>query len=79
MKNINKKRKKKENKIAARINFHAQHRTKTTLVFLPADAETSWSLLPSSVILLSRQSATRKHLFLYPQDDRLGLKKPKKG
>ena len=27
--------------------------TKTTLVFLPADGEASWSLLPSSVSLLS--------------------------
>ena len=30
-----------------------EHGTKTTLVFLPADGETSWSLLPSSVSLLS--------------------------
>ena len=29
------------------------HGTKTTLVFLPADGEDSWSLLPSSVSLLS--------------------------
>ena len=30
-----------------------EHGTKTTTVFLPADGETSWSLLPSSVSLLS--------------------------
>ena len=30
-----------------------EHATKTTLVFLPADGEASWSLLPSSVSLLS--------------------------
>ena len=30
-----------------------EHGTKTTLVFLPADAESSWSLLSSSVSLLS--------------------------
>ena len=30
-----------------------EHGTKTTPVFLPADAETSWLLLPSSVSLLS--------------------------
>ena len=30
-----------------------EHGTKTTLVFLPADGETFWSLLPSSVSLLS--------------------------
>ena len=30
-----------------------EHGTKTTLVFLPADGEASWVLLPSSVSLLS--------------------------
>ena len=30
-----------------------EHGTKTTTVFLPADGEASWSLLPSSVSLLS--------------------------
>ena len=30
-----------------------KHGTKTTLVFLPADREASWLLLPSSVSLLS--------------------------
>ena len=30
-----------------------EHGTKTTPVFLPADAETSWLLLPGSVSLLS--------------------------
>ena len=30
-----------------------EHGTKTTPVFLPADGEASWSLLPSSVSLLS--------------------------
>ena len=40
-------------KIAATAYFHAQHGTKTTLVFLPADGEASWSLLQSSASLLS--------------------------
>ena len=31
-----------------------KHGTKTTPVFLPADGEASWPLLPSSVSLLSR-------------------------
>ena len=31
----------------------AKHGTKTTPVFLPADGEASWSLLPSSVCLVS--------------------------
>ena len=30
-----------------------EHGTKTSTVFLPADGEASWSLLPSSVSLLS--------------------------
>ena len=30
-----------------------EHGSKTTLVFLPADGEASWLLLPSSVSLLS--------------------------
>ena len=30
-----------------------EHGTKTTLVFLPADGEASWLLLPSLVSLLS--------------------------
>ena len=30
-----------------------EHDTKTTLVFLPADGEASWLLLPSLVSLLS--------------------------
>ena len=30
-----------------------EHGTKTTPVFLPADGETSWALLPSLVSLLS--------------------------
>ena len=30
-----------------------EHDTKTTPIFLPADGEASWSLIPSSVSLLS--------------------------
>ena len=32
---------------------HMEHGTKTILLFLPVDGEVSWSLLPSSVSLLS--------------------------
>ena len=40
--------------------------TKTTPVFLPADGEDSWSLLPSLVCLLSGGTVQpEKHLFLY--------------
>ena len=57
-----------------------EHGTKITQVFLPADGEASRLLLPSLVSLLSgkQHSAIRKHLFLYPQSDRSGLRKPKK-
>ena len=34
-------------------HFHARHGTKAILVFLPADGEASWLLLPSLVSLLS--------------------------
>ena len=39
--------------IAVGTHFHSRHATKTTPVFLPADGEASWSLLPISVSLLS--------------------------
>ena len=38
--------------IAVGTHFDAQHGTKTTPVFLPADGEASWSLLPSLISLL---------------------------
>ena len=38
--------------IAVGTQFHARHGTKTIPVFLPADWEASWSLLPSLVSLL---------------------------
>ena len=40
-------------KTAIGTHFHAQHGTKTILVFLPTDGEASWSLLPSLVSILS--------------------------
>ena len=39
--------------VAVGTRCHAQHGTKTTSVFLPADGEASWLLLPSLVSLLS--------------------------
>ena len=39
--------------IAVGTHFHVWHGTKITLVVLPADEEAAWSLLPSSVSLLS--------------------------
>ena len=54
-----------------------EHGTKTTLVFLAADVEAFWSPLPSFVTI-RRHNATRKHLLLYPQGVKSGLRKPKK-
>ena len=54
-----------------------EHGTKTTPVFLPADGEASWSLLPSSVSLLSGNTVQPENTFLYSQGDRSGLRKPK--
>ena len=39
--------------IAVGTHFHVRYGTKTIPVFLPVDGEVSWSLLPSSVSLLS--------------------------
>ena len=39
--------------IAVGTHSMHEHGTKTTPVFLPTDGEASWSLLPSSVLLLS--------------------------
>ena len=52
----------------AGTQFPAQHGTKTTPVFLPADGENSWFLLQNfGLLTIRRLSATRKHLFWYPQ------------
>ena len=42
--------------ISARTHFHAQNDTGITPVILPADGETSRSLLPSSIYLLSNHT-----------------------
>ena len=55
----------------------SEYGTKTTPVFLPTDGEAFWSLLSSSVFLLSGSTVQQK-TFLYPQGDRPGLRKPKK-
>ena len=52
--------------------------TKTTPVFLPADGEDSWSLLPSSVCLLSGGTVQPGNTYSL-QGDRSGLSKPEKG
>ena len=40
-----------------------EHGTKTTPVFLPADGEASWSLLPSSVSLLSGDTVQPENIY----------------
>ena len=46
--------------IAVGTHFHVWHGTKITLVVLPADEEAAWSLLPSSVSLLSGAQCNQK-------------------
>ena len=40
------------------------HGTKTTPVFLPADGEVSWLLLPSSISLLSSSTVELQNTYL---------------
>ena len=54
-----------------------KHGTKTTLLFLTADGEASWSLLPSLVLLLSGGTVQPENTFPV-SSDRSGLKKSKK-
>ena len=49
--------------LAVGTQFHVQHGTKTTLVFLPADGETSWSLLSDLVSLLSDSSVQPENTY----------------
>ena len=57
-----------------------EHGTKTIPVFLPADGEASWSLLPSSVSLLSSDTVQPENTYSCRpiQVDRSGLRKLKK-
>ena len=57
-----------------------EHGTKTTLVFSPADGEASWSLLPSSVSLLSGGTVQPENTYscILTSRGRSGLRKPKK-
>ena len=51
--------------IAVETHFHVPHGTKTTLVFLPADAETSWSLLLCSISLLLHSTVQPENTYIY--------------
>ena len=42
-----------------------EHGSKTTPVFLPADGEASWLLLPSSVSLLSVDTVKRENTYFH--------------
>ena len=56
-----------------------KHGTKTTPAFLPADGKATWLLLPIRSSYYQLAQCKRKHLLPYPQGDRSGLRKPKKG
>ena len=51
-------------KIAVGTHFHMWHGTKTILVFLHADGEASWLLLPSSDSLLSGSTVQPESTYL---------------
>ena len=55
-----------------------EHGPKTTPVFLPADGEASWPLLPGSVSLLSSDTVKPENTYSPSQGDRSRLRKPKK-
>ena len=55
-----------------------EHGTKTTAVFLPADGEASWLLLPSLVSLLSVGTVQPEKTYSCILSDRSDLRKPKK-
>ena len=64
--------------MAEGTDFHAQHGTKTILVFLPADGEASRLLLPSLVSLLSGGTVQPENIyFCILKGDRSGLRKSK--
>ena len=71
--------------ISAGPHFRAWHGTKTTPVFLFTVGKAFLSRLFVATFkfglftVIRRHSPTRKHLFLYHQEDRSGLNKPKKG
>ena len=52
-----------ENGISRSCTSMREYGTKTTPVFLPADGEASWSLLPSSVSLLSGGTVQPKNTY----------------
>ena len=51
--------------MAVEEHFHARHGTKTIPLFLPADREASWSLLPSLVSLLSDGTIEPENIYSY--------------
>ena len=59
--------------IAVRIHFHAWHGTETTLIFIPADGEASWSFLLSG----SEVQPQNTYSFIVKETSQ-ALQKPKK-
>ena len=55
-----------------------KHDIKTSPVFLPADGEASWSLLPTLVSILSGGTVQPENTYSRILKVRLGLRKPKK-
>ena len=64
--------------LAVGTHFYMQHGTKTIPMFLQADAEPLVCYFQVRSPYYQAHSATRKRLFLHPQGDRSGLRKPKR-
>ena len=64
--------------IIAGTHFHALHSIKTTTVFLFADRDLLVVTFNFGLLTIRQHSATRKHLLLYPQDVRSGMRSQKR-
>ena len=60
--------------IAVETQFHVQHSIKTTLVFLPTVITLLVAAFKFGLLTIRWDTASRKHLFLYPRGDRSGLR-----
>lgn len=62
---------------AVAINLNMRYGSKTSL-FLLANGEATWHLLPRDASLLFDSTVQPENLFLCPQGDSLSLRNPKK-
>ena len=60
------------------LHFHVRHCTKTTQYFYLVREKPLVAASKLGLLTIRWHSATRKHLFLYPQGDRSDWRKPKR-